>query len=103
MKCNVCGAYQIENQRLWRKNFTGLDKAILAAREQHAEIANNERYTWWLRRMIESFSLFTKVKNTPNDQRNRRWKRPTRSLASRMKTERGSVEELMEKHLTKVG
>jgi hypothetical protein len=48
MKYNVCtmaGAYQIENQRFWRKNFMGLEKAIFATRQQHAEMANDVRYT----------------------------------------------------------
>jgi len=41
----MAGEYQIDNQRFWRKDFMKLEKAIVAARQQHAEMANDERYT----------------------------------------------------------
>jgi hypothetical protein len=41
----MAGEYQVQNQRFWRKNFMVLEKAIGAARQQHAEMANDERFT----------------------------------------------------------
>jgi hypothetical protein len=43
--CTMAGEYQVQNQRFWRRNFLRLEKAIGAAREQHAEMADDERYT----------------------------------------------------------